>query len=81
MVFNGISFEEIAGILSKRYGVNVLINNESLKNCKVRASFSGTEKIEQVASVICGIRNGVYEQRADGTIVLNGEGCDVQAAP
>lgn len=77
MVFNGISFEEIAGILSKRYGVNVQINNESLRHCKVRASFSGTEKLEQVASVVCGIKNGEYEQLKDGTIVLNGEGCDV----
>ena len=81
MVFNGISIGEIAGILSKRYGVNVLPGNESLKNCKIRASFSGTEKLEQVSSVICGIKNGKYEQREDGTIVLNGEGCDVPPAP
>lgn len=78
MVFNGNTFQEIADILSKRYGVNVIINNESLKNCKVRASFAGTEKLEQVASVLCGIKNGEYEQLEDGTIVLNGEGCDVQ---
>ncbi|RYZ38093.1 MAG: FecR family protein [Sphingobacteriales bacterium] len=78
MVFYGNTFQEIADILSKRYGVNVIINNESLKNCKVRASFSGTEKLEQVASVLCGIKNGEYEQLKDGTIVLNGEGCDVQ---
>lgn len=77
MVFNGISLEEIAGLLSKRYGVNVQVKNESLKHCKVRASFSGTEKLEQVASVLCGIKNGEYEQLQDGTIVLNGEGCDV----
>jgi transmembrane sensor len=76
MVFNGIAFEEIANILSKRYGVLVLFKNESLKNCKIRASFSGTETLEQVASVLCGIRNGAYEQLADGAIVLNGEGCE-----
>jgi transmembrane sensor len=81
MVFKSISFQEIADILSKRYGVNVVINNESLKNCKVVASFSGTEKLEQVASAICGIKNGEYEQLQDGTIVLNGEGCDVQTTP
>lgn len=76
MVFNGISFEEIAGILSKRYGVAVQFKNELLKKCKVRASFSGTEKLEQVSSVLCGIRNGTYQQLADGTIVLDGEGCE-----
>ena len=76
MVFYGNTFEEIAGMLSKRYGVKVQVNNESLKNCKVRASFSGTETLEYVASILCGIKNGVYEQLKDGTIVLNGEGCD-----
>jgi transmembrane sensor len=81
MVFNGISFEEIVEILSKRYGVKVQLGNESLKNCKVRASFSGKEKLEQVASVLCGIKNGEYEQLRDGTIVLNGEGCDRPSAP
>ncbi|MEO6290431.1 MAG: FecR domain-containing protein, partial [Ginsengibacter sp.] len=39
MVFNGISFEEIAGIISKRYGVAVQFKNEALKKCKLRASF------------------------------------------
>lgn len=76
MVFNGLSFEEIAGILSKRYGVAFQFRKEALKKCKVRASFSGTEKLEQVSSVLCGIRNGTYQQLADGTIVLDGEGCE-----
>jgi len=76
MIFNGVSFEEIAATLSKRYGVPVKFRNQALKNCKIRASFSGTEKIEQVASVLSGIRNGAYQQLADGTIVLDGEGCE-----
>jgi len=76
MVFNGISFEEIGVVLSKRYGVPVRFKNQALKNCKIRASFYGTEKIEQVASVLCGIRNGSYQELPDGTIMLDGEGCD-----
>ena len=76
MVFDGISFEEIAGILSKRYGVAVQFKNEALTKCKVRASFSGTEKLQQVLGVLCGIRNGAYQRLADGTIVLDGEGCE-----
>lgn len=76
MVFNSISFEEIANLLSKRYGVPVQFKNEALKKCKIRASFSGTETLEQVASVLCAIRNGRFEQLADGTIVFDGEGCE-----
>jgi len=76
MVFNGISFEEIADILSKRYNVPVQFKNESLKRCKIRASFSGTEALEQVAGVLSAIRNGSFEQLADGAIVFSGDGCD-----
>jgi ferric-dicitrate binding protein FerR (iron transport regulator) len=76
MVFNGITFGEIATLLSKRYGVPVVFKNDLLKNCKIRASFSGTETIEQVASVLCAIRNGNFQSLPDGTIELNGEGCD-----
>jgi ferric-dicitrate binding protein FerR (iron transport regulator) len=76
MVFNGIRFEEIATLLSKRYGVPVVFKNDLLKNCKIRASFSGTETIEQVASVLCAIRNGNFQTLPDGSIELDGEGCD-----
>jgi len=76
MVFDGISFEEIAGLLSKRYGVPVRFKNESLKKCKIRASFSGTETLEQVSTVLSAIRNGSFEQLKDGTILFNGEGCE-----
>ena len=76
MVFNGISFEDIAGLLSKRYATPIIFKNEGLKKCKIRASFSGTEKLEQVCNVLCGIRNGNFRQLADGTIELDGESCD-----
>ncbi len=76
MVFNGISFEEIAGLLSKRYGVPVQFTSESLKKCRIRATFSGTETLEQVSTVLSAIRNGSFKQLKDGTILFNGEGCE-----
>ncbi|MFT3704334.1 MAG: FecR domain-containing protein [Agriterribacter sp.] len=76
MVFDGISFEEIGTILSRRYGVPVQFENEALKKCKIRASFSGTEALDQVASVLSAIRNGSFAQLTDGTIVFKGEGCN-----
>lgn len=76
MVFNGITFGEIGKILSRRYGVPVRFENEALKNCKIRASFSGTEPLDHVAGVLSAIRNGSFKQITDGTIVFTGEGCD-----
>lgn len=76
MVFNGDSFEEIARMLSQRYGVPILFRNDDLKKCKIRASFSGTETLDHIASVLSAIRNGSFEQLSDGTIVFSGEGCE-----
>lgn len=76
MLFNGITFKEIADVLSKRYGVAITFKNEALKNCKIRASFSGTETLEQVASVLSATKNGNFQQFADGSIVFDGEGCN-----
>jgi len=76
MVFDGITFEEIGKILSSRYGVPVRFENEALKKCKIRASFSGTEPLDHVAGVLSAIRNGSFEQITDGTIVFTGEGCN-----
>ncbi|OJU53943.1 MAG: hypothetical protein BGN96_17045 [Bacteroidales bacterium 45-6] len=73
---DGITFEEIGAILSRRYGVPVRFENEALKKCKIRASFSGTEPLDHVASVLSAIRNGSFEQITDGTIVFTGEGCN-----
>ncbi len=76
MIFNGLSFGDIADLLTKRYGIPIEFKNEALKKCKIRASFSGTETIERVSSVLCAIRNGTFEQRVDGTIVFDGKGCE-----
>jgi transmembrane sensor len=76
MVFNGISFAEIAEIISKRYGTPVMFRKEALKSCKIMASFSGTETLDQVASVLSGIRNGSYEIDKNGTLWLDGESCE-----
>lgn len=76
MVFDGITFGEIGVILSRRYGVPVRFEHESLKNCRIRASFSGTEALDHVAGVLSAIKNGSFEQTTDGTIVFSGEGCN-----
>jgi len=76
MVFDGLTFEAIARLLSQRYGVGIRFKNEKLKHCKIRASFSGTERLDEVAAALCGIRNGEYRQLADGTLLLDGIGCE-----
>ena len=75
MVFESMPFETIAGIISKRYHVNIQFNNEALKQCLVRASFSGTESLEEVLSVLCTVRNATYTIEDGQHVVIDGKGC------
>ena len=45
-----------------------------LKNCTIKASFVGTESLENVLNVLSTISNSTYKVE-DGKYVILGEGC------
>jgi len=71
VVFESISFREIAGILSKRYGVVIKFSNEALKDCHVRTSFKGIEPLNEMLDLLCTAMNASYKRNADNEIVIN----------
>lgn len=75
MIFDSMSFGTIVDLLNKRYGATIRFGNESLRNCPIRASFSGTEGLSDVLSALCIIRGASYEKEKEGTYVINGQGC------
>lgn len=76
MIFESISFDDIATILNKRYGVYIRFANDGLRYCLIRASFTGTESLEEVLEVICGVRNASY--KIDGQqVLIDGRPCDM----
>ncbi|NLR61726.1 DUF4974 domain-containing protein [Chitinophaga polysaccharea] len=75
MVFESTSFDMIAAALSKRYQVNIRFRNEALKYCLVRASFTGTESLEEVLDVICLVRNASYTIENGHDITIDGKAC------
>ncbi|MBN9383201.1 MAG: FecR domain-containing protein [Chitinophagaceae bacterium] len=78
MVFEGQSFEEVAVLVGRRYGVEILFKNEGLKKCTIKAFFDGTETLENVLNVLCIISNA-HRSMSDGrTVLLDGEGCGGQ---
>jgi ferric-dicitrate binding protein FerR (iron transport regulator) len=77
MVFESVPFETIAASISKRYHVNITFSNEALKQCLVRASFSGTESLEEVLTVLCTVRNATFTIEDDQHITIDGKGCSV----
>jgi transmembrane sensor len=74
--FDGVSFENIAKFLEKRYGVTIHFKDEKLKNCMIVSSFIGTESIENVIRTLCSIQNSTYTFKSNKEIVIDGNGCE-----
>jgi len=77
MIFRDEPLEKVAAAISKRYNVQVLFNNEHLKQCELVASFSGTEALETVLQTLSAILNIQYT-RSGNRIVFDGAGCGEQ---
>jgi len=75
MVFEGQSFEEVAALLSRRYGVEIRFKRDGLKRCSIKAFFNGTETLENVINVLCIISNASHSMPDERTVLLDGEGC------
>ena len=54
-VFQNMTFSEIAEVLSQRYGVNIEIRSKELADTEMVSSFSGTESLDVVLTILCGI--------------------------
>ncbi len=80
MDFNSVPFGDIAQQISEQYQVNIRFNNDLLRNCRIRATFEGTETLDQVLFVLCTVRNATYAQRGD-TVIISGEGCPDNGEP
>lgn len=75
MNFEDVPFETIIEQISKRYQVDILFANEEIKKCPVRATFSGTETIEEIITKLCLARNATYKKSNEGKFIIEGKGC------
>ena len=81
MAFDGQSFEEVAEILGRRYGVDIRFKKEGLKKCSIKAFFNGTETLENVLNTLCTISNTSYSRTDENTVVIDGEGTGANNGP
>ena len=71
MVFDNISLEEAATIISNKYGVKVTLGSERLKQYRISATFLDKKTLEQVLQVVCAVVNGSYTFRSDTSVEIN----------
>ncbi|GEP94957.1 FecR family protein [Chitinophaga cymbidii] len=72
--FISVPFEEIARQVSDRYQVKISFANPALKNCRIRATFEGTESLEKVLMILCTVRDATYTINGD-EVMISGDGC------
>ena len=62
--------------LQQRFKVKISFANDKVKNCRFTGSALKEEKLDQILKVICNFNNATYQTKADGSIVIDGPGCD-----
>jgi len=72
MVFDDTRLEDVAIRLSKRYGVNIVISNNELSDCRLTAVFEN-QSINEIMEVITYLTNAKYRKNGN-TIEWHGEG-------
>jgi ferric-dicitrate binding protein FerR (iron transport regulator) len=71
MIFDNISLEEAATIISNKYGVKVTLAGDGLKQYRISATFLDKRTLEQVLQVVCGVVNGSYVFNEDGSVAIS----------
>lgn len=74
MDFNAVPFEDIAQQINEQYHVNIRFANDVMKQCRIRATFEGTETLDRVLFVLCTVSNASYTISGD-EVVISGQGC------
>jgi len=74
--FEDITFQEAAKILSERFNVKITFNNDKIKACRFSGSALSGKNLDQVLTVICAFNNARYNHNQDGSISIDGKGCN-----
>jgi transmembrane sensor len=74
--FNDITFADAAAALQLRFKVKIAFANDKVKNCRFTGAALKEEKLAEILKVICNFNNATYRTKPDGSIVIDGPGCE-----
>jgi len=75
-ILDGVSMEQVAVQIGKRYNVKVTIDNEALKKCLVSAWFMNKEGLDQVVESVSAVWQAEYTIKNSEVTIKGGVGCD-----
>ncbi|HEY0245282.1 MAG TPA: FecR family protein [Mucilaginibacter sp.] len=74
--FEDITFAEAASQLQQRFNVKINFSNDKVKNCRFTGTALKGEKLDKILKVICAFNNATYQTKTDGSIIIDGVGCN-----
>lgn len=76
LILENNNMEEAIAQISDKYKVTITLGNENIKNCSITASFLNEENLDHVLKVICSVTETNYHYTENGSIVIEGKGCE-----
>ena len=74
--FEDVSFGQAITQLEQHFNVKISISNPKLKNCRFTGTSLNGEDLNKILKVMCAFNNATYQTKPDGSIVIDGEGCN-----
>jgi len=71
LTFDHITMAEIAKVVSNRYGVDIIIQNNRIAQKEIVASFNGTDDLNTVLQVLCTIISDCQFELANGQVSIS----------
>lgn len=75
LILEDVSMETAAVMIEEKYNTRIIFANDEVKKCRFSMTFLNDEDLEYVIKVISGITQMQYKFQQDGTIKLDGKGC------
>ena len=74
--FDDIAFADAAAQLQDRFKVKISFTNEKVKACRFTGTALKADKLDDILKVICALNNATYQTKPDGSILIDGAGCN-----
>ena len=74
--FEDITFANAAAILEKRFKVKITFSNEKVKKCQFTGAALTGDNLDKILKVQCAFNGATYKTNPDGSIIIDGPGCD-----
>jgi ferric-dicitrate binding protein FerR (iron transport regulator) len=74
--FEDVTFADAIIQLQQRFNVKISFGNEKLKNCRFTGTSLNGENLDKILKVICAFNHAAYQTQQDGSILIEGPGCN-----